>query len=224
MWQRLQTELADTNFQVVAVAEDVLPAAARPWIEAANPTYPNLIDSQHVLAELYGMLNVPMAVWIDEEGRIVRPPETAGSSDEFRSMDRQTFKMTEEATARLRHRRGVYVDALRDWARNGAASPSVLPAEEVRRRLEGPGEEQARATAWFRLGSHLAAEGHAGDARAAFDEALRLWPESWSIRRQAWALEDPAKAGGPEFWAAVDALGERRYYPEVDLPGFAPPE
>lgn len=211
------------NFQVIAIAEDVLAAAARPWIEAAKPTYPNLVDSQHVLAELYGMLNVPMAAWIDEDGRIVRPPEPAGSGDEFRSMDRTTFTMTPEAIAGLRHRRGVYLDALRDWARRGEASPFALAPAEVARRLAGPGEEQARATAWFRLGTYFAGEGQAAAARAAFDEALRLWPESWSIRRQAWALEDPAKAGGPEFWAAVDALGEGKYYAEVDLPGFVPP-
>jgi hypothetical protein len=25
------------------------------------------------------------------------------------------------------------------------------------------------------------------------------------------------KAGGPEFWAAVDALGDRPYYPPIDF-------
>ena len=55
--------------------------AARPWIEAAKPDYPCLIDRDHHVADLYNMVNVPQAVWIDEEGRIVRPPENAGSSD-----------------------------------------------------------------------------------------------------------------------------------------------
>jgi hypothetical protein len=41
-------------------------------------------------------------------------------------------------------------------------------------------------------------------------------PESWNYKRQAWALEAPMKAGGPEFWAAVDALGDNKYYPTSD--------
>ena len=76
---------------IVAVAEDSRGAEqVRPWIEQAKPTYWSLIDLEHRVASLYGMVNVPRAVWIDEEGRIVRPPETAGSTDHFRRMDAKT--------------------------------------------------------------------------------------------------------------------------------------
>ena len=76
---------------VVAVAEESRGAEhARPWIEQAKPKYWCLIDDDHRVADLYGMVNVPQAVWIDEAGRIVRPPETAGSTDHFRLMDRTT--------------------------------------------------------------------------------------------------------------------------------------
>jgi hypothetical protein len=34
--------------------------------KAATPTYPCLIDEKHVVAELYNMVNVPQAVWINE--------------------------------------------------------------------------------------------------------------------------------------------------------------
>ena len=64
--------------------------------KAAVPTYPCLIDEGHVVAELYNMTNVPMAVWIDEQGQIVRPVEAAGASDGFRTMDRATFAMKPE--------------------------------------------------------------------------------------------------------------------------------
>ncbi len=37
-------------------------AATEPWIKAAKPTYPCLIDRQHLVAELYDMVNVPTAV------------------------------------------------------------------------------------------------------------------------------------------------------------------
>ena len=43
------------------------------YSRSAAPAYPCLIDEKHIVAELYNMANVPMAVWIDEDGRIVRP-------------------------------------------------------------------------------------------------------------------------------------------------------
>ena len=44
-------------------------------------------------------MNVPQAIWIDEQGRIVRPPETAGSTDHFRRMDLKTKTMSAEDQA-----------------------------------------------------------------------------------------------------------------------------
>ena len=43
---------------------------AREFIEAAAPTHPSLIDTDHVLAERYNMVNVPTVLWIDERGRV----------------------------------------------------------------------------------------------------------------------------------------------------------
>jgi hypothetical protein len=218
VWQALYTELAPKGFVVIAVAFDSGGAeAAGQWIQRANPTYPCLIDRRHVVAELYNMVNVPIAVWINEEGRIVRPPEPAGTTDGFRQMDRTTFAMPPEALADLRETRRRYLDALRDWAERGDQSPFALPEEEVLRRLQPYTDEQALAAAHFRLGEYLSEQGHPGDAQVHFAEAKRLRPESWSYRRQSWALEDPSKAGGPEFWTAVESLGDQRYYEEIQL-------
>ena len=98
MWQSIYADLKDQNFAVIAIAMDSADAA-RPWIEAAKPTYPCLIDRDHHVADLYNMVNVPQATWIDEQGRIVRPPENAGSSDAFRHMDRVTKQMTADQLA-----------------------------------------------------------------------------------------------------------------------------
>jgi hypothetical protein len=85
VWQALYDELKDKGFMVVAVAEESRGAEhARPWIEQAKASYWQLIDTDHRLSDLYNLVNVPQAVWIDEQGRIVRPPETAGSTDHFR--------------------------------------------------------------------------------------------------------------------------------------------
>jgi hypothetical protein len=186
----------------------------------AAPTYPCLIDENHVVAELYNMVNVPMAVWIDEEGRMVRTPEPAGAGDTFRTMDRHTYKMPKEAVAEAKQQRKVYVDALRDWVENGASSVYALSSEEARRKMSVPSEQEALAAANFRLGLELHRLGRPEAALKCLAEARRLRPESWSYRRQSWELEETGKAAGPEFWAAVDALGDERYYPPIEMAGM----
>ena len=44
------------------------------WIDAAQPGYPCLIDRDHHLADLYNLVNVPQAVWIDGKYRLVVHP------------------------------------------------------------------------------------------------------------------------------------------------------
>ncbi len=235
MWQSLFEELGqgpsqeskegsknepeDHGFVVLAVALDE-PEAARPWIEAAKATYPCLIDRDHHVADLYNLVNVPQAVWIDEQGRIVRPPETAGSTDGFRAMDRQTFTMPEAALAERARVKAAYLDAVRDWARRGPASAHVLDEARATAKLSLPPDTVAEAHARFRLGQHLLRRGQPGDAeeaRAWMAEAVRLHPDSWAMWRQAATKDARGLAAGPEFWARVDALGSRPYYAPVDL-------
>jgi hypothetical protein len=183
----------------------------------ARPTYPCLIDEGHVVAELYNMTNVPMAVWINAAGRIVRPAEPAGTSDGFRAMDRATFAMPSEVAAKGRIARQSYVEALADWVAKGDASQYALTAGEVSARLEAPSSNEALGTANFRLGQYLRAQGYPADAQPYFENARRLCPRSWHFVRQALELEQVGKASGPEFFAAVDSLGDRAYYPPVQL-------
>lgn len=216
MWQSLFDELKDLGFTVMAVALDDA-AAARPWIEAAAPAYPCLIDREHRVADLYRLVNVPQATWIDEAGRIVRPPETAGSTDGFRAMDRQRFTLPEAVLAERDRVKRAYLDAVRDWARRGADSVHVLDAVQAAARLDRPEASVADAHARFRLARQLHALGRADEAQALMDEASRLHPDSWAIWRQAAGRTERGLAAGPAFWARVDALGARPYYTPVDL-------
>lgn len=216
MWQALFDELQGHGFTVIAVALDDA-QGARPWIEGARPTYPCLIDREHHLADLYGLVNVPQAVWIDEEGRIVRPPETAGATDGFRLMDRRTFTMPEEAAAERAQVKQRYLDAVRDWARAGRASRYALDATAVAARVDTPPPSVALAQAHFRLGEYLGQQGRSDEARAHFDEAIRLHPDSWAIWRRTAPKDARGLASGEAFWARVDALGERPYYRPADL-------
>src|SRR5215468_8892568 len=197
-----------------------VPEAARPWIEAAKPTYPCLIDRDHHVADLYNMVNVPQAAWIDETGRIVRPPENAGSSDAFRKMDRLTKKMTPEQVAERERTKNTYAAALRDWVHKGSASAFVYDAGSARARLYLPDAAIVEAHAHFRLAQYLLRLGRSEEAALSFSEASRLHPDSWCIWRQAAQKDASGLAAGPEFWARVDALGDRPYHRPIDMKGI----
>ena len=215
MWQALYEELKDKGFMVVAVAQESRGAAhARPWIEQANSSYWQLIDTDHRLEDLYNLVNVPQAIWIDEQGRIVRPPETAGSTDHFRRMDLETRTMTPEDQAERLAARQAYLAAVRAWVTTGA---HALPPDEARTGLPKVTPEIAEARARFRLGLWLRANGRAAEGDLQMAEASRLHPESWSLWRQAADLDQVGKASGPEFWERVRALGDRPYYPPPKL-------
>jgi hypothetical protein len=216
VWQKIITETGDRNFTVIAVALDTA-EAARPWIEAAKPTYPCVIDRHHLVAELYGMTNVPQAVWIDAAGRIVRPTENAGGYDAFRRMNRETRQTPAEEVAKRDAVKAAYVDAVRDWARKGAASRFALDADAVRARLTPVSDNAAEAQVHLRIAQHLLRAGRLDDAATHFSTASRQHPQSWSIWRQGAAKDATGLATGPAFWARVDALGDKPYYPPTDL-------
>lgn len=200
---------------VVAVAQESRGAGhARPWIEQAKSTYWQLIDAEHRLEDLYNLVNVPQAVWIDERGRIVRPPENAGSTDHFRRMDLRTRTMTPEDQAARLGARQAYLDAVRAWVTTGK---HALPADAVRANLPKVTPAIAEARARFRLGVWLRAHGHVSDGDLQMAEASRLHADSWSMWRQAADLDEIGKASGPDFWKRVQALGEKPYYPPPKL-------
>jgi len=215
VWQQLYSELKDKNFMVVAVAEESRGTDhARPWIEQAKSDYWQLIDAEHRLEDLYNLVNVPQAIWIDEKGMIVRPPETAGSTDHFRRMDLKTRTMSPEDQAERLAARQAYLDAVRAWVTTGKYA---LTAKDARSGLPKVTPEIAEARARFRLGVWLRAHGRAAEGDKQMADASRLHPDSWSMWRQAADLDEVGKASGPDFWKRVQALGYRPYYPPPKL-------
>jgi hypothetical protein len=192
---------------VVSVALDSRGAeTAGEWIRAAQPDHPSLIDQTYRLATLYNIVNVPTSVWIDESGRIVRWGEVAFVDNRYQEYTRSDMV--------------PFLAGLRDWVARGARSPFALAPAQVRQRLALPTAEHALAAAHFRMGLHLHAEGFPEDAVASFKEAQRLRPESWCYKRQAWQLTDAERYYGTNFRAEVGKLGDRPYYPPLDLPSI----
>ena len=213
----VESWIRPATIEIPPPLQDIMGWGADLCAKAAVPTYPCLIDERHIIAELYNMTNVPMAVWIDEQGHLVRPVEPTGASDGFRTMDRATFAMDPAIAEKGKITRRGYVDALRDWVKNGAASRYALAPEQMRARIAAPSSDEATANANFRLGQYLFAQGDKVAAQRYFDRARQLSPESWHFVRQALELVAVGNASSPEFFAAVDALGDRPYYPPVDL-------
>jgi tetratricopeptide (TPR) repeat protein len=206
-------------------------AAARRYVERARPEHPSLIDQAHVLDELFGIVNVPSGVWIDEEGTIVRPPEPAfaprppapspssGQAPPRQLSPYMTQVLAEAAKLRVDRRR--YVEALRDWARSGSSSKYALSAAAVLERSRPRSLDESKAAAHFELGQHLYRAGKTDAAVAHFREAHGLQPENWTYKRQAWSLADPEQ--GPTSLYEGDWLGDVRqigvenYYPALEL-------
>ncbi len=183
---------------MISVAVDRGPEAARPWIEAAHPTHPSLIDARHRLADLYNMVNVPTVVWIDERGRIVRPNDVAFGTDTFRHI-------TGIEAAR-------HLGALRAWVRG---EMPVMSEDRVRALQTLPTDADQQARAEFGLGQWLYEEGRGEAAARHFVAAGELAPHDFMIRRGTMPIRgiDPM---GPQFRSMIQewaAAGNPYYRP-----------
>jgi peroxiredoxin len=195
-WRDLQDELGPAGLSVFSVALDNSPEDARPWIEAGRPTFPVVVDSAHLTAERYGITNVPSTVWIDEAGRVVKPPTISPGDDQFRD-----FTKIDAA---------AHHDALRRWVTDGEL-PATPPGQAPVRTAE---EQLAQAER--RIGAWLHDRGHLEAARAHLARAVELAPWDWTVRRASIALRGEDPFLGDEFvafWQAWDEAGRPGYQP-----------
>ena len=233
VWRLLRTDLHPKGLEIVTVALDLEIDAARSWIERSGAEHPQLVDTAHKLDELLGIVNVPTALWVDEEGMIVRPPHTAaverydfsklkapeGLPDD---LDAHIRDMLEQVKRIPRFDADHYVEALRDWVEHGASSRYALAPDEVVGGSAPRSRAVAEAAAEFDLGQYLHHAGNVEDARTHFRAAHRLQPENWTYKRNAWELVSPGIQGPTEFYdgdwlADIKAAGPENYYAR---PGF----
>ncbi len=189
VWQRIYEEINDPNFVLICVAEDTGgEAVAGPIFDAANPTYVQVIDENHLISSLFNFVNVPSSVWIDETGRIVR-------------IDEGTYSQIHEfgdGEQKIVFGNDVYAPALKDWVAKGEASEHVQSAEVVSGNIRAHGDDELRADAAFRLGNLFRNHGQENQAEHYWTMAEQLNPDSVNFFRQNLTLTEEGSAG-PTF-------------------------
>lgn len=180
----VRDELAEHDFEVVAIALDDNPEVVRPFAE--NITMPVLVDTQHRMSEVYAVSNVPTVQWIDERDQIVVTNLAAFSNDMW----------TEVHGIQS----GPHLGALRRWVKTGEIDASGVDATVDVDNLSAT-EEQARLH--FRAGAELLRIGHHDAGERHLRIAIDFAPLDFTIARAAMPLlgGDPF---GPEFFELYD--------------------
>ena len=199
---------------IVAVAEESRGAEhARQWIEQANAQYWCLIDAD-IVSPILRHGERAAGGWIDETGRIVRPPENAGSTDHFRLMDRTTARLRPSTRRRAGRARGVSGCGARLGADRAACAASRRGVAQAAAHHAGDRTGQAH----FRW-----ACGCAGMATRR--RAMRIWRRpvgcirirgTSGARRPIWTRS--ARRAARLSGSACRPLGERSWtHPQPDL-------
>jgi hypothetical protein len=148
------------------------------------------------------MVNVPSGVWIDEQGFIVRPAETAYSKG---------GQLLGKQLGDPRYAQGV-----RDWVKNGKNSKWILSKEQLKKKLALKSPKKQLAEAHFRMGIHFHNKKDKARAKKHWIEAQKLHPDNWNFHRQAWLYE--GLGGQMKFIQKVRKLGDKQYYEPLDAP------
>jgi hypothetical protein len=145
-----------------------------------------------------------MGIWVDEKGRVVRPAEPAWNTD-------QAMKITADKSIVTEGR--VYIDALRDWVRNGDRSQYALSDEEFARRVKPRSTAEMEADASFKLAVWFHENGNDQLAAKYWEHAQNLNPDDWNYHRQQWSFDQDAGKKWMEKFQKLD----KPYYPPLEI-------
>ena len=159
---------------------------------------------QHSISTAYQFINVPMGIWIDERGRVVRPAEPAWTND-------QTMKIGEKSIVT---EGTAYLTALRDWVAKGEKSEFALSDEEFARRVKPRSKNEMEADASFKMAVYFHQSGNKDMAEKYFAKAQQLNPDDWNYHRQDWSFT-PQEAG--KKWLDKFNKLDQPYYPKLEI-------
>jgi hypothetical protein len=152
------------GIEVLAVAIDFQGAELpRRYVEQANSTYANAVDTENLLGLHFGFRAVPNAVFVNEAG-IIQYAQFGG------------FDIRQPAD--------------RQRAEQFAAAEQVLPTPKA---PVGGGLGSDEARTHFNNGLTLWHRGERDQALAEWRKGLAYEPDKWIIRKQIWAIEHPDK-------------------------------
>ena len=200
MWQALYQELGSFGFVPFTVALDRCLDDPRPYIERAHPTHPSVIDTEHVVAELYDIRNVPTMIWIDESGRIVRPHDAQFGTDIFTQFHGKHA--------------APFLAAIRLWVKEGKGvlDPATVRSHQPEATPETQLARAHRALAWW-----LHQQGRTDAAERHFLRAGALSPGDWTIRRGSMPIRG-IHPMGPHFFELAKEGVPRYATEEIPLP------
>lgn len=209
VWQRILEEINDPNFVIISAAEDTGgEPVAGPIFDAADPTYVQIVDENHIVSSAFHFVNVPSAAWVDEEGRILRIDEgTYAKVHEIGEGDKK-FQFGTDA----------YSPAVKDWVAKGAASAYVRSAEAVTGDIRELSADQQKGDAAFRLANLFRRHGREEKAEQYWNMAQELNPESINFIRQNLTLSEEGSAGETFLQVIGEYAKEGKdYYRPLDL-------
>lgn len=209
VWQQVYEEINDPDFVLLCVAEDTGgEAAAGPIFDAANPTYIQIIDENHVISSAFNFVNVPSAAWIDEDGKIVRIDEGTYSKVHAIGEGEQAITFGND----------VYTPALKDWVAKGADSEFVQSTETVTGNIRELSSDQQKADAAFCLANLFRKHGEEEKAEHYWNMTQALNPDSINFIRQNLTLSEEGSAG-ETFMKVIGefASSGKDYYRPLDM-------
>ena len=199
-WQDVYQNLADDNFVLIAAAQDTGgEAVAREWYDQADATYVTLVDEAHVVSSLFGLGNVPSAVWIDETGNI-------------RRIDEGTYA-TVHKMGDFEFGREDYAPMVTDWVQRGDESEHVQ-GEVSLDGLKDANASAALAAPTFKLGVYFHKQGDSAKANQYWEAAQVLDPRSWNYARQDWSFT-PEQANA-NWQKKFESLEGKPYYQPIE--------
>jgi tetratricopeptide (TPR) repeat protein len=155
------------DFEILSVSVDIQGAeVVRPYVEGQSFT--TVIDTENILANLFGFKVVPNGIFVDKNGTI--------------RLVKQGFRVTETE----------HVEAVEKLIRGEVEKVELEDAYYQPSDTTTTLEVQFAQTK-FKLGMEYSKSGKKVEALKELDEALHLDPDNFLIRKQRWYIRSPEK-------------------------------
>ncbi|MFZ3590375.1 thioredoxin family protein [Bacillus sp. DJP31] len=166
-WQEFYNKYKEQGFEILSVSVDIQGAeVAKPYAE--DKAFTTVVDSENVLANLFGFKIVPNGIFLDKEGTI--------------RLIKQGFSVTNPE----------HIDAVEKLI-NGTVEKVVLDDEYYNPTNNVTDVEKQLSQTKFKLGMEYAKTGKKDEALKELDEALLLDTDNFLIRKQRWYIRYPEK-------------------------------